>query len=497
MISPQLFSTMRAAVTIAIIICGVQTARGEPASTSSDAKSPAKMSRRTPLVELVQRVGPSAVSIINLGPLPSGGSGFILHESGYIITNHHVAQVGQGNVVSLHDGAKYRYRVIAKSHREDLALIKIDAQGPLQPVRLGHSNDLMLGEDVLAIGNPIGLNHSLARGVVTGLDRDWGLRPNCRTIQIDAPIHGGNSGGPLFNALGELIGIIAQKAAENIGFAIRVDRMREVFPEMMSAEQRFGLVLGFEVDTMGQPAKVARVAPDSPAQKAGVRVGDEILRAGESSVHHGLDFYVSLNECKVGQPFPLKLRRSGRDVSTTLTPEAFKPLEPVGREGLRGGLRFSVYRGDWEKLPDFDKIEPVGGGVCDEFTLDVYDPYRTALENGEDNFGLKFEGFVEAPREGLYFFYTESDDGSRLYIGDRLVVDNDGGHGPRERSGQIRLNAGIYPITVTYFEAGAGEKLEVSVERLDIRQQSIPSQALFYEPENAEPAAGSADDSPE
>jgi len=82
MISPQLFSTMRAAVTIAIIICGVQTARGEPASTSSDAKSPAKMSRRTPLVELVQRVGPSAVSIINLGPLPSGGSGFILHESG-------------------------------------------------------------------------------------------------------------------------------------------------------------------------------------------------------------------------------------------------------------------------------------------------------------------------------------------------------------------------------------------------------------------------------
>ena len=486
--SRQLFLASRAVITAVIIVCGVQTARGEPTAASSDAKSLANISRRTPLVELVERVGPSAVSITNSGPLPGKGSGFILHESGYIMTNHHVAQVGERNSVSLHDGAKYRYRVVAKSHCEDLTLIKIDAQGPLKPVRLGRSHDLMLGEDVLAIGNPIGMNHSIAPGVITGLDREWGVPSNPRTIQTDAPIQSGNSGGPLFNALGELIGIVAQKPAEHIGLAIRVDQMREVFREMMSAEQRFGLILGLEVDTMGESAKVTKVAPDSPAQTAGVQIGDEILHVGEFSVCHGLDFYISLNECKVGQPFPLKLRRNRKVVSTTLTPNAFNPAEPVKRKGLRNGLRFSVYRGNWEKLPDFDKIEPVGSGIYNEFTLGVYDAYHTAAEKDKDHFGLKFTGFVEAPREGLYFFYTKSDDGSRLYIGDRLVVDNDGGHASSERSGQIRLKAGLYPITVTYFEADAGEVLDVSVERLDIRKQRIPPQALFFKPENAEPS---------
>ena len=327
-----------------------------------------------------------------------------------------------------------------------------------------------------------------------GWERPLGASPDPRAIQIDAAINPGNSGGPLFNALGKVIGVVFQSSGDtdNVGFAIGVDRLREVFPEMMSAEQRFGLVLGLEVDTMSEPPKVTKVSPDSPAHTAGVRVGDAVLRAGELPLRHGLDFCISAVDCKAGQSFPLELRRDGKAVSTTLTPSIFNAPEPAKPEGLRNGLEFAVYRGTWEKLPDFHKLEPVGSGTCAKFSVDVYDAHRAALqrkehaEEGKDHFGLKFTGFLRVPRECLHFFYTNSDDASRLYIGDRLVVDNDGGHPLRERSGQIRLKAGLYPITVTYFEADGDELLEVAVERLDMPKLEIPPMALFFKPQNPE-----------
>jgi len=471
-----------AAVVAAILICTT----GVFAQPSAKEAASAKV-RRTPLVKLVERVAPSVVDITTIKPMGNGtavivhGTGSILHETGYVITNNHVVSHGHRvhSRVTLSDGKIYPYRIVAKLPYEDLALIKIDAKELLRPVRLGRSNDLMLGEDVLAVGNSHGLGHTVTPGIVSGLNRPTGPSAAARRtgmIQTNAAINPGNSGGPLFNALGEMIGVTSLKATgENISFAIAVDRLREVFPELMSIEQRYGFVLGMDVDTMGKAVKVTRVVKGSPAQIAGVRVGDEVLGAGKITVHHGLDFYLSLIGQQVGRQFPLKLRRGGKRVNAIAKLGKFIVPPPLKADGLKKGVHFSAYAGSWNKLPDFDKIKPIAAGVANKFS-------HAVVPKLKDNFALRFTGLVKIPADGLYVFYTSSDDGSRLYIGEKLVVENDGLHGIMEMGGLIRLSKGMYPITVTFFEKTGGEELKVSIEGPRLPKQEIPPAALFLRP---------------
>ncbi|MDP6545376.1 MAG: trypsin-like peptidase domain-containing protein [Phycisphaerae bacterium] len=481
--------------TAAIVVAAVLACTGSIfAQPSTKKAAAAAKARRTPLVKLVERVAPSVVDITTIKPVGNGtaviihGTGSILHETGYVITNNHVVSHGAHSQVTLSDGKVYRYRVVAKLPYEDLALIKIDAKKSLRPVRLGRSNDLMLGEDVLAVGNSHGLGHTVTPGIISGLNRPTG--PSAAAlqtgmIQTNAAVNPGNSGGPLFNALGEMIGVITLKATgENISFAIAVDRLREVFPELMSIEQRYGFVLGMEVDTLGKTVKVTRVANGSPAQTAGVRVGDEVLGAGKMTIHQGLDFYLSLIAQKVGSQFPLKLRRGAKRVNTIARLGKFIVPSPVmvKTDGLKRGVHSSVYAGSWDKLPDFDKIKPIAAGISNKFSHAVF-PQR------KDNFALRSTGLVKIPADGLYVFYTSSDDGSRLYIGDKLVVDNDGLHGVMEMGGLIRLSKGLYPITVTFFEKTGGEELKVFFEGPRLPKQEIPPAALFLRPPAKGPAS--------
>jgi len=260
-----------------------------------------------------------------------------------------------------------------------------------------------------------------------------------------------------------------------------------VFPELMSIEQRYGFVLGMEVDTLGKAVRVTRVANGSPAQKAGVRVGDEVVGAGKMTIHHGLDFYLSLIGQQVGRQFPLKLRRGGKGVNVTAKLGKFVVPSPVKADGLKKGVSFSVYAGSWDKLPDFDKIKPIAAGVASHFSHAVFPQLK-------DNFALRFTGLVKVPADGLYVFYTSSDDGSRLYIGEKLVVDNDGLHGVMEMGGLIRLNKGLYPITVTFFEKTGGEELKVFFEGPRLPRQEIPPAALFLRPPAKPPTSRPARD---
>ncbi|MBL7221610.1 MAG: trypsin-like peptidase domain-containing protein [Phycisphaerae bacterium] len=464
----------------AILVCTGGVFAQPSAKEAASAKA-----RRTPLVKLVERVAESVVDITTIKPIGNGravinhGTGSILHETGYVITNNHVVSHAARSQVALSNGKVYPYRIVAKLPYEDLALIKIDAKESLRPVRLGRSNDLMLGEDVLAVGNSHGLGHTVTPGIVSGLNRPTGpAAASLQTgmIQTNAAVNPGNSGGPLFNALGEMIGVITLKATgENISFAIAVDRLREVFPELMSIEQRYGFVLGMEVDTLGKAVKVTRVAKGSPAQIAGVRAGDEVIGAGKMTIHQGLDFYLSLIGQKVGRQFPLKLRRSGKHVNAIAKLGKFIVPPPLKADGLNKGVHFSAYAGSWDKLPDFDKIKPVAAGISNKFS-------HAVLANMKDNFALKFTGLVKVPADGLYVFYTSSDDGSRLYIGEKLVVDNDGLHGVMEMGGLIRLSKGLYPITVTFFEKTGGEELKVFFEGPGLPKREIPPAALFHRP---------------
>lgn len=487
----------------ALLFVSQGRAGDEPASAPEGGLSAEQRARRTPLVELIERVMPSVACIDTREKSAPGtakfgsGTGVVLHESGYLITNHHVVVDAVANRVTLADGRASAFRIIAALPHEDLALVRINVQQPVTPVPLGRSHDLMLGEEVLTIGNSHGLGSTVSPGIVSGLDRVR-ISTASRTIQTTAAVNPGNSGGPLFNSLGEMIGIITRSKAEaeNIGYAIPVDRLREVFPQMLSPEERFGLVLGIEVDTMTEPARVTHVAPQSPAAKVGVRVGDQIAGAGKLAVHSGLDFYMSLADYRPEMPFPLEIKREDKLVSVSPTLQAYDPPDPVPAEGLDPGLQFAVYRGHWNELPDFDRLEPVATGTCNKFSHAIY-PENAAGVKQKEEYGLRLTGFVKVPDEGVYLFYTRSDDGSRLYIHDRLVVDNDRPHPVALMGGLVRLKAGLHPIKVTFFERTEAELLEVAWEGPGVPRQEIPPDALFFKPqEQDEPAEGEAADSP-
>jgi hypothetical protein len=144
----------------------------------------------------------------------------------------------------------------------------------------------------------------------------------------------------------------------------------------------------------------------------------------------------------------------------------------VADEGLEPGLDFTAWQGSWQQLPDFSQIKPAEIGKAEKPATSVY-------KSHPDNFGLEFTGLLKVPADGLYTFHTRSDDGSRLYLDDRLVVENDGTHPPREAAGLVRLLAGLHPIKVQFFESTGDESLQVSYEGPGVPKQEIPPAAYF------------------
>ncbi|MFV2002146.1 MAG: trypsin-like peptidase domain-containing protein [Paracoccaceae bacterium] len=429
-----------------------------------------KSVRYTPTVRLIEKCLPSVVVIHNRG---GQGSGTILHPAGYILTNNHVVENAVRGIVVLHDGQESPYRTIASLPQEDIALLKIDAAHSLKPLPLGRSHDLMLGEPTLAIGHPVGLQYTVSTGIVSGLARRSAFSVP-QQIQTTAAAGHGSSGGPLINALGEQIGIIwsGREEAENIAFAVSIDRVRQSFPQMLVAEDRYGFHLGINVNMLGPQAEVTSVAAGSPGARAGVRPGDLIRRANDMVVRQGVDFQLALIDQNPGQPVKLEIQRG--DETTFVNPvlAPFKAIKTVTDDGLVNGLHYAAYDGEWVELPDFDELEPVMTGRADRPTVEAY--------NAEgDRFALKFTGFIRIPSDGLYTFYLSSDDGSRLDIGDRLVVDNDGPHDIREAAGDIRLKSGLNPITIIYFELTGQAVLKVALEGPGLEKQELDPRSLF------------------
>jgi serine protease Do len=173
-------------------------------------------------------------------PANSLGSGFIIHEDGYVVTNNHVVDRAREITVQLDDGRKLPAELISADPEADLALLKISDKHPFPSIMLGDSSDLMIGEPAIAIGNPLGFSHSVSTGIVSALHRDLndveGKKSLSNLIQTDAAINPGNSGGPLLNAYGQVIGIntAIRSDAQNIGFAIPVNRLRDLIPELMN-----------------------------------------------------------------------------------------------------------------------------------------------------------------------------------------------------------------------------------------------------------------------
>jgi serine protease Do len=229
------------------------------------------------------------------------GSGFVIDPAGYVVTNNHVVE-GAGEIkVTLNDGTEYAATVKGRDPATDLALLEVEADRPLPAVSFGDSSRVRVGEWVVAVGNPFGLGGSATAGIVSARGRDIRSGPFDDYLQIDAPINMGNSGGPVFDMRGEVIGINTAIFSPNggsvgIGFAIPASLAQPVVAELRAAgEVRRGW-LGVEVQDLdpgaaqslgledARGALVARVVPDSPAAKAGVRPGDVIVSFGGQAV---------------------------------------------------------------------------------------------------------------------------------------------------------------------------------------------------------------------
>ena len=268
----------------------------------------------------------------------ASGSGFIISSDGYILTNFHVIESSSSVTVTTYDGTEYDAEIIGYDQSMDIAVLKIDAK-ELVPVVLGRSETLNVGDDVIAIGNPLGeLTFSLTRGVVSALDRQVTLSGNVtmELIQTDCAINSGNSGGALFNMYGEVVGITNAKysssssgaSIDNIGFAIPVDDIRDIVDSIITNGYIVKPYIGVSVSTVsneatgyGLPggASVQQVVEGGPAEKAGLQVNDIITAVNGTEISSSGELVEIVGNCAPGDELTLSVYRQGETLELTLT----------------------------------------------------------------------------------------------------------------------------------------------------------------------------------
>ena len=267
------------------------------------------------------------------------GSGFILTEDGYVITNCHVIDGATAVSVTTHDGTEYPAQIIGSDATNDVAVLKVEATG-LQAVTLGSSDSLITGDMVVAIGNPLGtLSATQTVGYVSGKDRDVTTDGSIISmIQTDAAINSGNSGGPLFNTNGEVVGITTAKysgttgsgaSIEGIGFAIPIDDVKGIISDLIDYGYVTGAYLGVTVqDTdsasasaFGLPtgAYVTRVEPGSAAANAGIQPKDMIIQLGDTKITGITTLTRALRNFKAGDTTTITIIRSGNQMELAIT----------------------------------------------------------------------------------------------------------------------------------------------------------------------------------
>jgi len=254
-----------------------------------------------------EQFGPGQIVERDAGSL---GSGFIAHPDGYVITNHHVIDRARTVTVELSDGRKLPAEVISSDAEADLAVLKIQESGPFPTLPLGDSSDLMIGEPVIAVGNPLGYAHSVSTGIVSALHRELPINPQISlkdVLQTDAAINPGNSGGPLLNAYGQVIGIntAIRGDAQNIGFAIQVNTLRDLIPDLLSPRQTAKLDLPLQLAERRTMAAPATVTPEVTFD------GKTVTKVNGREVRDILDAYVQLLKLKNGDEVSIELADGG------------------------------------------------------------------------------------------------------------------------------------------------------------------------------------------
>jgi serine protease Do len=319
--------------------------------------SEAELSKRvTPVVRAVRATADSVFSVLLRSPnsrVPIGqGSGVIIDEKGLAITNWHVVALAADRnsrvtvQVRLRNNQSYSAKVLSVSREDDLALLQltIPSGGKVQPVTMGDSDSLMVGETMIAIGNPKGRQNTVTVGVLSATQRSINVRtPDGRVrnykglLQTDAAINQGNSGGALLDITGKLIGINSAVStdSENIGFAIPVNTVRRVFHEvLLSSENITAVYLGMQVRATTGAVLLSRVTPSGPAYRAGLREGDQLIRVNDRRVKSILEYARSLLGIVADRPLSITVRRNGREITRSPVPMSNAAWTIVRRVGM-------------------------------------------------------------------------------------------------------------------------------------------------------------------
>ncbi len=312
----------------------------------------------------------------------SSGSGFIITEDGYVVTNYHVISGASSVQVTLYNGDTYDATVIGGDSDYDVAVLKINASG-LQPVTLGESADVNVGDTVLAIGNPLGeLTFSMSQGIVSSCDRAINVDGTpFNMIQVDCSINPGNSGGPLVNLYGEVVGIVSAKyssysstTVEGLGFAIPISDVRSIITDIMengavTDKAYMAITAGTMTEQMAaqysidvtQGVFVYSVVSGGAGDKAGLRLGDVITKMGDKTLTSRQDLSAAMKGYRAGDTVTLTVYRNGQYIETELTfdaqPQTTGSQEDTtqssGNNGNNGGNGYGQMPDNWQDFYNY------------------------------------------------------------------------------------------------------------------------------------------------
>ena len=310
----------------------------------------------------------------------SSGSGFIITEDGYVVTNYHVVSGASSVQVTLYNGDTYDATVVGGDSDYDVAVLKINAAG-LQPVTLGESADVNVGDTVLAIGNPLGeLTFSMSQGIVSSCDRAINVDGTpFNMIQVDCSINPGNSGGPLVNLYGEVVGIVSAKyssysstTVEGLGFAIPISDVRSIITDIMengavtdkaymaitAGTMNEQMAAQFNIDVT-EGVFVYSVVEGGAGDKAGLRLGDVITKMGDKTLTSRQDLSAAMKGYRAGDTVTLTVYRGGQYIEVELTFDTQPQntgseednTQSGGNNGGNGGN--GQMPGNWDNWQDF------------------------------------------------------------------------------------------------------------------------------------------------
>ena len=406
-------------VMLAAVVC---------ASLSDPSNLKAEDPRETPLVRAVQKSKKSVVNIhtermsvedkdsrffsAKSRKVTGMGTGVIVDERGYLVTNYHVIQDVDVITVTLDGGSTYEGRPVSYDRKHDLAVVKIAATEPLIVMHMGTSSDLMLAETVYAVGNAFGYEHTVTAGIISQLHRDVEVDETQsyeNLIQTDASINPGNSGGPLINLNGEVIGInvAIRSGAQRIGFAIPIDDARLTIARLLSVERLNGIPHGLATkdvkSSIEKKLVVEQVAAESAADLCGIRIGDVIRAVRGMTVLDGTDLERSLLDLPRGKVVDVVVARDGREQTLQLTIGVGKPA----------GVQVAAV----SQQQDVVVSKPVTK-TAEAPSVAVADPGQSVMDRAWELLGLRLESLSESERMEI---------ASKAYPGARKPVRYNGG----------------------------------------------------------------------